>query len=206
MGTRKSMPETFDILKDFLGEVVHLSVVLGPQVRRHVDVRDTARPGPGGMQERAAGAADLVDDFFGQDLAALRVIGHFIPVDLDEPCPAAADADDIIPFVDGPDRDRADGRVETGDIASAGEDADDPSLGLDVGHSLSPYIRRSIPAVKGLQSAGDSPRPRYTLPAVSLFSRLKKSAMNLWRSRAIRRPSAVNIRPLILLSFTKNSR
>jgi hypothetical protein len=69
------------------------------------------------MKESAARAAGLVDDLFRQDDAALRVIGHFFPVDLDEPCPAAADADDIIAIVNGPDGNGADGRVEARDVA-----------------------------------------------------------------------------------------
>jgi len=132
-------PQAFDILQDLLGEVVGLVLVLVAQMGRHIDVGNMARPGAGGVEEGAAGAADFVDDFFCQDLAAFRFIGQFVPVDLDQPRPAAADTDDIVALVDRPDGDGPDGRVEAGDVAPAGEDADDAFFRLDVGHDLSPF-------------------------------------------------------------------
>jgi hypothetical protein len=50
----------------------------------------------------------------------------FISDDIDEAGPAAADADDSVSLMDGPESDGADSRVQSRHIAASGENADGP--------------------------------------------------------------------------------
>ena len=79
--------------------------------------------GARGVEEGASGAAGAVDDVFGEELEVVCVVGIFVADDVDEPSPAAAQADDLVAFADGANGDGADCGVEAGDIAAAGQDS-----------------------------------------------------------------------------------
>src|SRR5882724_7094983 len=76
------------------------------------------------MQKRAAGACCTIDDLFRQDLKVLAVVGVFITQDADRAQPAMADTDDLIPFAQGTNGDRADRGIEPRHIPAAGENTD----------------------------------------------------------------------------------
>src|SRR5205807_4681355 len=54
----------------------------------------------------------------------LAVVGAFVARVVDQSAPTVTDADDLIAVAQRANRDGADGGIETGDVAAAGEDAD----------------------------------------------------------------------------------
>ena len=95
-----------------------------------------AGAGAGGVQEGAAGAPGPVDDFFGQDLEVVAVVGFWVADQLDDAGPAAADADHLVAFAQCADGDGTDGRVQPGYIAAAGQDTDHAFGFLNVCHNI----------------------------------------------------------------------
>src|SRR5436190_23861319 len=81
------------------------------------------------MQKCAAGARCTIDDLFRQDLKVLAVVGVFITHDAHRACPAMADANDLIAFVQGANGDRADRGIEPRHVPAAGENTDQAFLG-----------------------------------------------------------------------------
>ncbi len=92
-------------------------------MRGNAAFADLAGIGARGVEESAAGAAGAVDDIFGEQLEVIGVVGILVADDVDEAAPAAAQADDLVAFADRADGDGADGGIEAGDVASAGENS-----------------------------------------------------------------------------------
>src|SRR5687767_2652644 len=78
------------------------------------------------MQKCPSRPTSLVDNFLGQYLEVIAVICLWITDNIDQSCPAAADADDFIAFPRSPNRNGADRRVKAWDIASRCENTNDP--------------------------------------------------------------------------------
>ena len=84
--------------EDLGRQVVHLVGVPVAEVRRDVRLRDVRGARPRRVEERPAGPAHLVDDLLGQLDDAVAVGAVPVSVELDQPCPAAADAEDPVAF------------------------------------------------------------------------------------------------------------
>jgi len=112
------------VFQDFIGQVVRLGVVFGPEMLGHVDIGNGTRPRPGRVKERPAGASGLVDRLFGQDLVALVVHRALVPDHFDEPGPSPPDAVDPVALVKRAEGHRADRGIESGNVSASGQDAD----------------------------------------------------------------------------------
>src|ERR1700757_5387735 len=102
------------------------------------------------MQKRAACACCTIDDLFRQDLKVLAVVGLFITLDTDRAQPAMADTNDLIPFAQGANGDRADRGIEPRHIPAAGENTDQAFLGAHataLSFSTTLFLRRHRPAL-----------------------------------------------------------
>jgi hypothetical protein len=126
--------QKFNVLQNFFGEVVDFVFIFIAQMGRHVDIGDGAGAGARSVEEGPAGPSGPVDDLFGQDQEMLSVGSLFVSDDIDEAGPAASDADHPIPFMDGPQGDGADGRVQPRHVAASGQDADNAFFCFHVHH------------------------------------------------------------------------
>ena len=86
------------------------------------------------MEKRASGAARAIDGFFIEQEIIVGIVVILFANHVDQAGPAVADANDLKAFTQGAQRDRADGRIEAGDVPSSSEDADDPLFRLDGCH------------------------------------------------------------------------
>src|SRR3972149_725362 len=93
-----------------------------------------ARAGARGMQERSPRPAGFVDDFFGQDLVIVGIVGRAVTHKLDEPRPATPNTDDLIPFSNRPDGHGSNSRIETRNIAAAGQYGNHTFFRIDIDH------------------------------------------------------------------------
>ncbi len=128
-------PEPFEVLQSLLAEVVHLVLVLVAEVRRHFVQGDVARPGARGVEEGTAGAANLVHNLLGElhhHVASVEVVA---PNELDEPRPSAADAENAVAFTKRPNGERANRRIQPGNVAAAGENPDGSFFRPNVCHT-----------------------------------------------------------------------
>ena len=73
------------------------------------------------MEKGAAGPRRRIDDGLVELLHALAVVGPLVAIVIDEARPPTADANDTISLAQGTDGNRADRRIETGDVAAAGQ-------------------------------------------------------------------------------------
>src|SRR5512136_1792397 len=87
------------------------------------------------VQERAAGAGSLVDDLLGEldNLVALGLV--LLPLQLDESCPTAPDAEHPVSLPQSADGQRPDRGVEARHVAAAGQDRNGSLLDVDVTHA-----------------------------------------------------------------------
>src|SRR3972149_4395859 len=88
----------------------------------------------GSVQEGAPGPSRPVDDFFGQDLEIVAVIGVLCADDLHGAGPAAPDADHLVAFAQRADGHGADGWIQSRNITPAGEDPDHAAFLFNVWH------------------------------------------------------------------------
>src|SRR5258705_794376 len=86
------------------------------------------------MEEGAARASSAIDDFFGEDLKIFRIVVGLVAHHFDQSAPSVAEADHLVTFAKRAESDAADGGVESGNVAAAGENSDDALLGVDVCH------------------------------------------------------------------------
>src|SRR5262245_54638978 len=86
------------------------------------------------MKERASGTASAIDYFFGEDLKIFRVVVGFVAHDVDQPAPAVPETDDLIAFAECSEGDPADRGIQSRNVASTGDDADDAFALVDVSH------------------------------------------------------------------------
>src|ERR1700747_686792 len=86
------------------------------------------------MEESTAGAPGAIDNFFGKDQIIFGVIVGFVAHHFDQAAPTVAEADDLVAFAERAASNTADRGIEAGDVAAAGENADDALLGVDVCH------------------------------------------------------------------------
>src|SRR5204862_2628966 len=103
-----------------------------------------ARMGAGRMKKGTGGATRAVEDLFVEKEEIVGFVVVLLADHIHETGPAMANADDLISLAQGAQSDAADGRVETRNVAAAGEDADDAFLGVDVSHD--PRIALSLEA------------------------------------------------------------
>jgi hypothetical protein len=123
-GDERVHTEPIQVGEHLSGEIVHFVGVAILEMLGHVGQRQMAGTSARGMKKRTAGAADLVDHFLGEldDLLVRR--HHAVAHQLHESRPSPADPQDPIAFAKRPDRQRADGRVQSRHVAAAGEDRD----------------------------------------------------------------------------------
>src|SRR5207253_4521975 len=74
------------------------------------------------MEKRASGAARAIDGFFIEQEIIVGIVVILFANHVDQAGPAVADANDLKAFTQGAQRDRADGRIEAGDVPSSSED------------------------------------------------------------------------------------
>src|SRR6266478_5913221 len=126
--------EPSKVLEDIGSEVVLVGGIGVFKVSRNAGLADAAGIGARRVQKGAAGATGAVDDFFGEHQEVVGVVVVLIADHFDEAGPAVTNADDFVAFAKSAKGDGADGRVEAGDVAAAGEDADDAFLDVDISH------------------------------------------------------------------------
>src|SRR4029079_3509190 len=76
------------------------------------------------VEESAASAAGAIYDRFRQLLHVVGVVGASVATVVDESRPAASNSDNPISFAQCANGDCSDRRVQSGDVAAAGEDRD----------------------------------------------------------------------------------
>ena len=123
-----------EIFQNFGREVLSVRGGCAFEVFRETGFADAAGVGARRMEKRAAGTAGAVDDFFGEELVAVRIVVILVANHVHESGPAAANADDLVTFAKSAEGNGTDGRVETGNVAASRENADNAFLGPDVGH------------------------------------------------------------------------
>ncbi len=122
------MPEPFQVLQHLGRQIVAVGLVAFLQMRRNFVLLHTAGIGARSMQERATGATGAIYAFFGQVLVVIAVVIVLLADHVDQACPSAAQADDLVTFAQRSNRDRADCRVQPRDVSAARENADDALL------------------------------------------------------------------------------
>src|SRR5438093_1292275 len=85
-------------------------------------IRGAGNGGPQRGEGGGGGSSGPIHGRFGELLDVLAVVRVLVRDVVDEPGPAAPDAHDAISFAQCADRNRAYGRVESGDVAAAGQD------------------------------------------------------------------------------------
>ena len=113
--------------EDVGGEIqpaVHLRVLGVPQEGGNLCGFDLAGVRPGCVEERPPRTVDRACVRLRQGDHPLRRILFVRGVVVQEPPPAAADAEDFVSRVDGAENHRLDARVEAGDVSAACEYAD----------------------------------------------------------------------------------
>ena len=111
--------EEVEVLQHLVGDVVDVVLILVLQMRRHEFFGQGARSCSRAVQERAAGAACLVHQVFGQKPDGRAVVGVFVRDDVHQATPAPANPDDAMTFPNCAKRYSPDGWVETRYIAAA---------------------------------------------------------------------------------------
>ena len=76
-----------------------------------VRFRDVAGTGARAVQERAPGPTRLVDDFFGEDLIVVAVVGFPVTDNFYGTSPSSPNPNDLIPLPGGPDGHCPDSRI-----------------------------------------------------------------------------------------------
>src|SRR4029077_20821823 len=104
------------------------------EVRGNAGFGDAAGIGARRMQESATGAAGAIDNLFIQEKEIVGIVVILLADHVRETGPTVTNADDLVAFADGAKSNRADGRIETGNVAASRENADDTFLGADVSH------------------------------------------------------------------------
>ena len=133
-GNQRVNTEPGKVLEYFRSEVVFLRGEFVFQVCGDTGLNDAAGIGAGGMEKGAAGAAGAVDSLFIQEKEIVGVVVILFANHIHESGPTVTDSDDLIAFANGAQGDAADGGIETRNIVSSGEDADDSPLGADISH------------------------------------------------------------------------
>jgi hypothetical protein len=95
--------------------------------------------GSGTVQESPAGSTRLVDYILSKYLIVIAVIGILVADHFQYPGPAPAQANHLVPFADGPNRDGADRGIQSRDIAAAGQYSDYAFFCVYIRHGLTPY-------------------------------------------------------------------
>src|SRR5439155_22804050 len=167
--------DVLEVLEHVPGNVVDRLVVAG-QMRRQSSARQVARPHARCVEEGAARATRAVDDGFREQLHVLAVVAVRLAQILGEPGPAGSDTDDTVSVADRANRDRSDGRIQTGDVPAAGQNG--YRAFLHVGFSfrdranvwctslqLWPGVRRSCQGCTGSrESSPPGPGPARVAP------------------------------------------
>src|SRR5271168_4863763 len=94
------------------------------------------------MEKSAAGACGALDDFLCENQKIVRIVVILLADHVDEAGPAMAEADDLIALMKRADSNAADGGIETRDVATSGENADNAFFGVDVCHKPEPLRER----------------------------------------------------------------
>src|SRR5438309_540659 len=79
--------------------------------------------------------AGAIDGFFVKKKEVVGVVVVLLPDNIHEASPAVTNANNLITFANGAKSDAANCGIQTGNVATSGEDADDASLRIDVGHN-----------------------------------------------------------------------
>jgi hypothetical protein len=87
------------------------------------------------MQERSAGAARAIHQFFSEHLEIFRVVVIVIADHLHQTSPSAPKPNNLITFAQGAERYGANCRIQAWNIASSGQNSDDTFPDVDVGHN-----------------------------------------------------------------------
>lgn len=130
--------EEGEVAEDLGSQIIDFIPILVPNVRRNIRFRHVAWPGARSMQKGAAGPADPIDDFFGQRLVPVTVVGRPVRHDLHDAGPAPTDPDDLISLALGANRDGPDRRIETRYVASSRQNPDDSLSPAGITHDCCP--------------------------------------------------------------------
>src|ERR1700719_4272773 len=87
------------------------------------------------MQKRSASPARAVYQFLSQHLEIFRIVVLVIADHLHQPGPSASKTNHLIALAQGAKRYAANCRIQSRDVASAGQNSDDPFFGVDVSHN-----------------------------------------------------------------------
>src|ERR1700688_5089807 len=87
------------------------------------------------MQKRAASPARAVHQSFSQHLEIFRIVVLVIADHLHQACPSASKPNYLVALAQGAKRYAANCRIQSWDVASAGQNSDDTFFGVDVGHN-----------------------------------------------------------------------
>src|SRR5207302_4192803 len=101
---------------------------------RHHGLAHARRIRPRGMKESAARAPHAIHSFFIEQAEVVGVVVILLADHIDQARTSVANANDLIAFAKRSESDGANGRIEAGNVAAPGEDADDSLLGLHACH------------------------------------------------------------------------
>src|SRR5215467_68996 len=122
------------VFQDFGSQVVFFRRELAAEMVRHARLTDASRVGSRGMKEGTASAARTVYRFFVEEKEVVGIVLILLADHIHQAGPAVTNADNLIAFAQGAESDGADRRIEAGNVAAPGEDADDTPFGLRVCH------------------------------------------------------------------------
>src|SRR5882757_2306638 len=86
------------------------------------------------MKKRSPGAPRAVHHVFRQPLKIIRIVVLFVADHVDQPRPAAADADYFVTFTQRPKRDRTNRRIQSWHVAASRQDSDYALSYVDIRH------------------------------------------------------------------------
>src|SRR5690242_2516022 len=126
--------EPGEILENFGREIVFLQVEGVLQVGGNAGLADAAGIRSGGVEESAAGTGGAIDNFLREHQKIIGIVVVLFADHVDEAGPTVTEADNLIAFMKRADSYSADRGIQAGNVAAAGQDADDTLLCVEVRH------------------------------------------------------------------------
>src|SRR5581483_4350438 len=120
--------EVFQIFEHFGSQIILVSAESFTQMGWHAGFADPSRVGARTVEESTTGAAGAIHRLFGEHLKVFTIVGSLVADHVDQAAPSATKPYDLITFPQGTNGDGANGRIQSGNVASAGEYADDAFL------------------------------------------------------------------------------
>src|ERR1035437_900782 len=101
---------------------------------RNVRLADPPGIGARSVKKGPSGAPRAVYELLSKAPKVVAVVVIFFADHVHQTGPASPQADDLIAFTDGPDCDRADGRIQARDITTSSENSNDALLRVRISH------------------------------------------------------------------------